>query len=72
VQLHQARLEIVNLRNRLGEQLKTVAALQAENFALQGKLIEHDNAQLRSQFGLETGRTIHRDDDTGEIWWDQA
>jgi hypothetical protein len=71
VQLHQARADCNDLRKALVAEKETNLKLRAAVAKLEIAAVERDNTELRKQHGLEMGRTIHRDDATGEVWWEQ-
>lgn len=75
-QLHEARIKATNLRAELIE--KTKQLLQRDQLLfvkeqqihkLETVAMEAENKQLREAHGLALGRTIHKDDVTGEIYW---
>lgn len=75
-QIHELRVKIMNQRNELIEKAKSI--LQRDQIILQKDQViakmetaaaEEDNKQLRAEHGLAPGRTLHKDDVTGEVYW---
>lgn len=79
VQLHQARAAAIELRKALITKEATVAEQQLTIGRLRQQLIqmeiaaeEKENTSLRKTFKLEMGKTIHRDEATGSVWWEST
>lgn len=76
VQLHQARVDcndlrklLKRLRKALLEKDKIISNLHEKLIELEIQAAEKENESLRSTYALEMGKTIKRDDATGEVWW---
>lgn len=76
VQLHQARVETNTLRRQMIEQQKVnlqkdqaIAQLKSRILEMEIKAAEKDNLNLRGAYSLQDGKTIHRDESTGETFW---
>jgi hypothetical protein len=74
--LHEARLKITTIRAELIERTKQLISkdqriLQLENRILQleSANVDEENKELRAAHGLSLGRTLHRDDATGDVYW---
>ena len=77
VQLHQARATSKLLREMMAQKEEHVAALTGQTanlrkqvLALENIIEEKENADLRKSYGLVEGRTIRRDEGTGDVWWE--
>jgi hypothetical protein len=75
-ELHEAKRRLLVMRNEVlgkAKQLvqKDQIILQREQTILQleTKIIEQENKLLRAAHGLDFGRTIHKDDVTGEVYY---
>lgn len=75
-QLHETRAQLVNMKKLLLQKdqillQKDQALLQKEQaiLNLEAKMIDEENRKLRDQHSLEFDKTIHMDDDTGEVYW---
>jgi hypothetical protein len=75
-QLHEARSKLLELRGESLQKSKLLAQkdqiiIQREEtiLALEGKLLDIDQQKLRESHGLEFGRTLKRDDETGDVYW---
>lgn len=83
VQMHELRAENVELQAKLLEKDQIILAKEQAILALRQKLhvqqsknlddvrkkADELNAKLREDYDITVGRTLHRDDKTGEIYW---
>lgn len=75
-QLHEARTKLASARAELLDKAKLLLQkdqllLQREQRILQleSAIVDEEYKKLRDTHGLALGRTIHRDDATGEVYW---
>lgn len=75
-QLHEAQGKLLDLRNEiLGMRQQALqkdqVILQREQqiLALEAREIERNKKRLRDEHGLAVGRTLEKDDETGEVFW---
>jgi len=61
--------EIMVLRQELLKSQKECHNLRIKVAAINEKVLQEKNAELRETHGLAEGRTIHKDDVTGEVFW---
>lgn len=75
-QLHEVRSKLVNMRQVVIQ--KDQQLLQKENellkksaiiLQLESKVVDEENRKLREEHGLKFDKTIHKDDETGEVYW---
>ena len=83
-QLHEARANNCDLRNTLLQRDKSIIEkdqaiitlrqrllkLTADNLNKSNDEVNKSNAELREKHGLVIGRTLRRDDVTGEVYWE--
>jgi hypothetical protein len=74
--LHQARSQLVQFKQALlakDKQLleKDLQLLGKDEkiFQLETKMVDDQNAMLRNNHALKFDQTIHKDDETGEVYW---
>lgn len=79
VQLHQAREDKNTLRQQLLANQKQLVGLQTQVGALNQRILQLEmladdkaNTDLRKEHEFELGRSIHKDDETGDIYWLEA
>lgn len=75
-QLHEAQGNIVDLRSNsislrqaLLQKDQIILNLEKKIFALEAQEVEKLKIQLREDHGLTFGRTLKKDDETGEVFW---
>lgn len=75
-QTHQMRSAMLTQRKEILAKNKVIGQLQAQIATLEERLLpmeeeklELENAKLRDEHGLDFGRTIHKDDKTGEVYF---
>ena len=78
-QLHQARSQLVQFKQTIlakDEAIlqKDLQLIQKDKaiLALEAKMVDEQNATLRTQHSLQFDKTIHKDDETGEVYWLKA
>jgi hypothetical protein len=75
-QLHEAQGNIVDLRSNsislrqaLLQKDQIILNLEKKIFAMEAQEVEKLKIQLREDHGLTFGRTLKKDDETGEVFW---
>jgi len=75
-QLHEARAQLLVLRGellakqRLLVQKDQIIVQREETIlVLESRLIEQENAKLRETHNLDFGKTFHKEEETGKVYW---
>lgn len=63
------RSEIIELKRAMLKKDQAILERDQKILGLELAAVEQDNEKLRETHGISFGRTIHKDDETGEVYW---
>lgn len=69
-ELFDKELRLIEKDQKIIELRKELQTMRADRINKATQEIGTKNAELREKHGLLVGRTLRRDDDTGEVYWE--